>query len=373
MARAGSRGRVALGDRVMGLCLLIVAYALVAAAAYGGYYEKWQLRESYPRFDAGAMLDGTAARPFVYRQLIPTFANETARAMSPTLRARVTAVLVQPRADAPGQTKMHMRAGTASDPAYALRYYLMFLAGYAALFAALFAMRGLCRQAGLSAAGATVAPILFALALPVLMTKGGYLYDFPEILFCFAFLVAALAGPRWRWACLPIALLGAFNKESFLFFILATAPLVIRHRRDLAGLIVWLLSLAGSGGVYLAIKTRYAANAGGSVENHLADNLAFYANPLRLLELEVSYAVPLFAGYSIISVGAVAMIAWLARGRIARPLLLHILLAALINVPLLLLFAFPGEMRNLSLLYPALVLAIAAAFDRLTGAPARGR
>jgi hypothetical protein len=85
------------------------------------------------------------------------------------------------------------------------------------------------------------------------------------------------------------------------------------------------------------------------------------------------YTVPLFAGYSIVSVGAVAMIAWLARGRIARPLLLHIVLAAAINVPLLLLFAFPGEMRNLSLLYPALVLAIASAFDRLTGAPARPR
>ena len=51
----------------------------------------------------------------------------------------------------------------------------------------------------------------------------------------------------------------------------------------------------------------------------------------------------------------------------------HLMLAAAINVPLMLLFSAEGEMRNLSMLYVAIVVLIAGAMHRWlnsTSAPA---
>jgi hypothetical protein len=64
------------------------------------------------------------------------------------------------------------------------------------------------------------------------------------------------------------------------------------------------------------------------------------------------------------------MIAWTAvRGwRLLPPLIqLHARIAAIINFPLYLLFCVPGELRDLSFLYIALLLLLAANLTLLSG------
>jgi formate/nitrite transporter FocA (FNT family) len=66
-------------------------------------------------------------------------------------------------------------------------------------------------------------------------------------------------------------------------------------------------------------------------------------------------------------VGTLAVLALVvARGWPASPPALrrHLLLAATINLPLLLVFSATGELRNLSFLYVGLALLVARAMDR---------
>ena len=55
--------------------LLLCLYFLAAASSCNGFYLPWGLRDGQWGYSLPAMVDGTAARPFVYRQLLPIIAN----------------------------------------------------------------------------------------------------------------------------------------------------------------------------------------------------------------------------------------------------------------------------------------------------------
>ena len=53
---------------------------MAAAASFNGYFDKWHFREAgTSAYMAGAsfdaIVDGTAVRPYIYRQLLPAVAN----------------------------------------------------------------------------------------------------------------------------------------------------------------------------------------------------------------------------------------------------------------------------------------------------------
>src|SRR6478752_3591895 len=62
-----------------GMCLAVLLI-VAAAASFSAFYEKWHFREQGARgtdliaeFDR--MIDGSANRPYIYRQLLPNLAN----------------------------------------------------------------------------------------------------------------------------------------------------------------------------------------------------------------------------------------------------------------------------------------------------------
>src|SRR3954447_2250566 len=62
------------------LVFFFILFFAAAAASFNGFYSKWHLREAgttqyLPRVSFEAMIDGTADRPFVYRQMLPMVAN----------------------------------------------------------------------------------------------------------------------------------------------------------------------------------------------------------------------------------------------------------------------------------------------------------
>jgi hypothetical protein len=356
--------RVAKGVR---LAFVVLIYVLAASASYNGFYGKWGLRDAEPRFSIVMMLQGTAERPFVYRQLVPQVANAVDRITPATLKARLTKSLVEPSNRLVADTRTELKKGVADNPAYALRYDIVYLLGFGCLIAAMGLMRWLCMTVGASELAATMAPVLFALAFPTLLAVGGYFYDFSELLLFFA--AVCLTTGRWRWLIIPLSIVGAYNKESYLFFVLTLTPLLVTSRRDYVGMAVSLLSLLAAGATYLLVRHLYAGNPGGTVDYQLIDNLKFYVNPLSLLKITVTYGLPYLAGYSLVSVAAIAMTARLGWGRLPVRFKRYVIVATIINAPLGLLFAFPGEMRNLSMLYPSLVLLMACAIDRLNPAP----
>ena len=63
---------------------LFVLFFVTASVSVNGYYQKWHFLEAgvpgaYTVAGFERMVDGTANRPFVYRQLLPAIANELER------------------------------------------------------------------------------------------------------------------------------------------------------------------------------------------------------------------------------------------------------------------------------------------------------
>ena len=60
-------------------CFLL--YFVAAAVSFNGYYDKWHFNENGVagedhRFQFEMMVDGTAYRPFIYRQMLPSAQGE---------------------------------------------------------------------------------------------------------------------------------------------------------------------------------------------------------------------------------------------------------------------------------------------------------
>ena len=357
------RNRRRLADMLLLGCL----YFVVASAAFNGFYGKWTLRDDDVKFSLPAMVDGTADRPYVYRQLLPALANGFEQLLPTSTTEALTRSLYREE----GGMKSKLTSPHAADPRYALRYHFIYYGTFIILFAALFVMRDMCRTAGLGPLGATAAPAIFALFVPVLQTRGGYFYDFSEIFFMAAAVTAALRG-RALWL-IPLSVLGTWNKESFLFFVVTLYPLLrARMAARQAALTVAVL-IVSAAATYVAVRIPFAENPGATVQVHLIGNLLYYIDPSNLLGRDVNYGIKTFSSYSVITLALIALV--VARGwpGVSVRIQQHILVAAAINVPLFVLFCAPSEMRNLSMLYMGLVLLLAATVDQwFTRGPAPG-
>ncbi len=355
----------------MAAFFLGAVYFLAAAAGFSGYYSKYGFREGQDRFSFALMVDGQADRPFVYRRLLPEIANAAERLLPPAVDEALARSFTRPSIWLPQYfTRGGLWHGEADQAAYAVRYHAVYYLAFLSFFAALFLIRSACLAAGASAVGAACAPVVFALAFPFLEAQGGYFYDPPEVLFLFAAITLVLrAPPRWLWALIPLSLVATLNKEAFLFFVAGLSPLVFARLRPVPATLLTLLSLAACAAVYLLLREHYAANPGSAVELKVSENIRYYLNPGSLLTLDSTYGLMAPPGYSIATLVLVAALVATGWRRLPLAVRRHALLMAIINFPLFLVLGHFGEVRNLSLLYPALTFLIAQAVTAL-GTPA---
>lgn len=352
---ANALSRIA-GSRPANFLLLAAAYVLVASASFNGYYQKWALNDGKPRYSIEAMLDGSASRPFVYRQLLPDVANFIDEHIPDKVDYALERAIFKD-----GELRTKIEAPLASDSDYIWRYHAVYYAAFFSLLVACFALRRLFLSAGFSPFGSAVAPAFVVGFLPIFQTGGGFFYDLPEVMF-----MALAAAIAWRghWLLLiPLSVLATWNKEAFLFFIITLYPLLrVRLSRVTAGLAV-VLSLGTSGATYLLIRQRFSDNPGGAAEWHLFDALKFYTNPIELLKVEVNYGVLGPKSYGVVALGLIGLIVLKGFSGLPTPLRQHLALALMVNLPLFIMLCYPGEMRNLSMLYLSLGALIASAID----------
>ena len=100
---------------------------------------------------------------------------------------------------------------------------------------------------------------------------------------------------------------------------------------------------------------------------YLPENIALYLDPGQYFELELNYAVSTPQGFALPYLLALALLSTIGFPRLPRHFRLHIWAALAINLPLFWLFCWGDELRNLSLLYPALIALIAATLSRFDG------
>ncbi|WP_028209544.1 hypothetical protein [Paraburkholderia mimosarum] len=336
--------------------LLVVVYFLVASASFNGFFLKWHLRDGIevPALSLPKMLDGTAARPYVYRRLLPYVANGVDRVLPAGVKQRIDAFLLDDRPLHHPIALYYADTPDSRDPRYALRYYLVYAMTFSALLLAMLVLRGVCLDLGANRVSATLAPLAFALILPLLMTEGGYFYDMAELLFMGLAVRFAL-----RAQIISLALLTAlatFNKESFLFFLLTLYPFLrlAFTTRQTIGLQGVLLGIAAI--INVMVKAQYASNAGSAVEVHLIENLLFLAHPLSYLRFEYNYGVLTTKGFNIINLVLMSIMVRSTWSRLALVVRQSLLIGVAINVPLFLAFSFLDELRAFSLLYVGFVM-----------------
>ena len=333
---------------------LFVLFAVASAASFSSFYQKWHFREAGVRgYDPGApfdqMIDGTASRPYVYRQLLPDVANWLTRTMPIQALSRRFPERVRQRIDT---------AFNLSSKTHPVQYLIVYIATYLAALLAAFALYLVCRAVDLPPPVAVFTPVIFMLLFPLFGIKGGYFFDYPELLFMAAAAWIALRS-NWWWL-IPVAALGTWNKESFLLFILTLYPLLRRRYSRLFSVLAVCILVAVCIAVYIPIRFRFAHNPGGALEFHLKDQVAFYLHPFQmdtwidrtydLMFPALSAPVPTLLIIWVVSRAWRHLPLWLKR---------HAQLAAVINFPLYFLFCQPGEYRDLSLLYISCLLVIA--------------
>lgn len=350
--------------------LLVLLYGVVAAAAFHGFYTKWRLNDGHVPHSLASMVQGTADRPYVYRQFAPALANGIQGLLSAAAVARISERLADPRrVNSRSGLAMRYPASEAMQAPVTLRYHLVYYLTFLALLGAMAAMRSICLKAGASVPAATTAPLVVALLLPFFLTEGGFFYDFFEVLFmAWAILLAwripvhspGRAGGRLILLA-AVAAMATWNKEAFFFFVATLYPLLrlSLSRIRAAGVVAALVFVCGC--VYLALRMRYAGNPGGAVSFQPGANLLYFLDPGNWFRTESTYGVALPKGLSAVMVLMIAGVAVIGWGRLPAPLRQHVLAAVAVNVPLFLLFAAEGEARNLSMLYPSLLVLMAMA------------
>ena len=335
------------------VCLFIL-FVLVSASAFSAFYEKWHFREQGLRgtdliaeFDR--MIDGTADRPYVYRQLLPDTANWLVRALPVDAIGRH----ISARARNKISDALNLRGKK-----YPVQYVIIYIATYLSALLATFALYRVCKAARLSEPAAVFATVVFMLIFPLIGVKGGYFFDFPELLFMAAAAWVALE-LDWWWI-IPIAALGTWNKESFLLFMITLYPL---FRRRYSRLTSWLgvgVLVLVCVAVYLPLRLRFVHNPGGTVEWHLQDQVSFLLHPLlvdNLIDRTYDLMFPAFS--SLIPFALLVWTVWRGWPLLPQWAKRHAQFAAVLNVPLYLLFCMPGEFRDLSLLFISFLLILA--------------
>lgn len=327
---------------------------MVSAASFSGFSTKWAMRDDSARYGIDKILEGTAHRPFVYRQLVPALANFADDNIPKPVQQFFT-----------GRHNLdeeYARATSYAREDLRFRYLIVYYCAFLALLGSIFVLREILRTLGADPTTSVVAPALFVIAFPYLQTVGGYFYDFVELLFLSLAFLFALKGRIFLLFLIIVP--ATLNKEAFLLYLPSLYP-ILRIRRSARTSVITLGALMFvSGVIYLAIKSMYAGNPGFSTEPHLWSNLKHYTMSWFYRHSEITYGLISPAGMSFISVTILGSIVWRGWGKCTMPIQRHMMIAAAINFPFFLVFAATGELRNLSLLYIGMTILLAHALKQ---------
>jgi hypothetical protein len=334
--------------------LLCLIYVIVSALVLNTFMERWELMTDSQGNGFIGYVNRTANRPWIYRVLTPALVNAAFEAIPPQAR-RALDPLVMERSHLLKFPRI--RNTPAWTPDIAIKYHLTYFFLFACLVAALFAYRYLT---GALFAPAAVfqdfAPALGLLLLPLTFLHGGYLYDFPELMFMGLALVCIV---QRKWLLYyPVLLLAILNKEAdvllILFFVAAMVRSMPRGR--------FLAHVAAQGAlgiaVLVAVRQAYAGHVGSAMQFHLDTNLRYLAVPQNYLRVFDVYAplIPVPRGFNILTLLFLAALVGY-RWREKPPFLKRLfVLTTSAAVPLFLWGGFKDELRNLSLMFPAIYL-----------------
>lgn len=329
------------------LMMLFLVY-LVTAASFNGFFDKWHLREGDDRFGIEKMIDETATRPFVYRQLIPQMARMVTANLPEGMREKRAEKLMN---DEEFKAK-HWNQILSGDAVVARDIikklaFCFFFASVWVLFLLMTELLG-SRVAGMATA------LLFALLFPVLETNGGYYYDFGELFFFFLAVWFALRGQLiGLFLITPFA---TWNKEAFFFFLPTLFPFHWKRFGWKKALLLTVGTVFVSGLSYLPVHLHYAGNPGNTADLHFGDHVRDLFHLKSYFYTETTYGLRFGSRMFFLHVVFVLWLVFRSWRDLPMVLRQHIIVALAIAVPMYWMFCAVGELRNLSALYPSFVI-----------------
>ena len=348
------------------VCCFVV-FSVAAAASFNGYYDKYRLYDTDPNGSTQGtnlfepMVDGSAERPYVYRQLLPMLANCVDR------------LVPEPTKDHLFARESHgtlFRRYLVSSPivenrAYFLRYLIVYFMTFQFAWISVFAMFQLCKSAGYAPAVAAFSAVVMILLMPYFLTGGGYYYDYPEL--AFLAILAWMAIEFDWWWMIPVVALATWNKESLLLFIPTLYPLLRRRSSRIGALVATGILGLISTAVYFVLRFRFQHNLGSTVETHLMDQMISIFHPGVAFHSEKTYGVFSIRTFNPLVMALIAWTAWRGWRLLPKAIQRHAQIAAIINIPLYFLFCAPLELRDLSMLYITFLLLLAANLSQWSG------
>ncbi len=381
----------------MNKVLLVFIVFVISAAAFEGYFVKWGFFDLVGyrpyRHSFKTMYEGTAHKPFVYRQLLISISKGVVE----VLPHETKEVLVQ---KIKNDNFLADKFKTVSiEDKFLIEYYTVYVLAFMCLFASVFVWRKICIDLTGNPIAGTLAPLTFTIIFPYLETVGGFFYDFSELLF---FSLATYFALKGRYlALIFMTPLAAHNKESFFFFLLTLYPLLRRTQTTKTTFMVIVVSGFLALLTYLPTFLRFADNAGFTAEYHFIDDVAvivmfvyfiavyilckktYNKSPLLSYAFFVIFVVMMFIlrgsehpliifntlghTYSVISgekafLLHLVLIFWIVKSAwkfLDSSLKNYAKLALAINTPLIMLFGWVFELRNWSIMYPIFIILIA--------------
>ena len=208
----------------------------------------------------------------------------------------------------------------------------------------------LIREIVIEIVGSNVLGILTACAFTIIFPMIEWLWVYYDCGELFFFLLATFLAIKGYWlGIILIAPIAEYNKESFLFFLVALFPFLEKKFGKIKIATILTFAIFFSGIVYLYVFDLYFENPGGSTAFQLLRHFIFIFKGWT--DTEITYGE--FFGFGMF-LPHVFFIFWIVKctwKNLSSEWKKHIKIVTAINIPLYLLFCYPGELRNFSLLY----------------------
>lgn len=339
--------------------ILSLVFGLISSSVIDAFLKKWsgtafnvKIPYSFER-----TLAYDAPRPYAYRILFPWLVNTTAELLPASLVSSPSPKILERGLELYiGESKARM-----VPVVLQVKFIIAALWMFFFLFATLWLYRILAIQTlRISQASADLATIMFGLVLPLSFRGGGgFIYDFSEMFFSAAYIAALISG---RHAGAGAILSGAIvNKESNLLLILYLCAYLITSGKNLRHRWYLLVSHFIAAVIpFLLIKFATAHKGGGTVEFYLLWNIDYWTNVSSFLGfMTTNFQLVLFPKPA--NVVFLALFVWMVSYRWnEKPSFVRVALLGTGSVCILLLslFCWHDEIRNLSLAFPAIYLAV---------------
>lgn len=345
--------------RLAYIAILSLVFGLLSSSVIDAFLKKWSgtaFNAEIP-YSFEKTLAYEAPRPYAYRVLFPWLVNTTTELLPPSLALSPPAALLE--------RGLGLYIGESKARSVPVVLQVKFIIAALWMFVFLFGTLWLYRIMAIHTlrierTSADLTTIMFGLFLPLSFRGGGgFIYDFSELFFSAAYITTLVSG-RYGWAGTLLA--GAIvNKESNLLLMLYLCAYLLTSGKNLKYKWHVLLGhLLFAVIPYLLIKIATVHKAGGTVEFYLLWNIDYWTNVSSFFGfMTTNLQLVLFPKPA--NVLFLALFVWVVAYRWKhKPSFVRLALISTGSVclALLALFCWHDEIRNLSLAFPAIYLAV---------------